>query len=117
MTYLSLPVSTSQSVVGAILGIGIALQQTIHWGGLRKVVLCWIGTPIGAMIIAFLLYKFSQYIFSKIKMDILSHSTLIQYGLLISGAYGAFALGANNVANVTGVFISKNLCPQAFCYF
>ena len=40
MTYLSLPVSTSQSVVGAILGIGLALQQPIHWQGLRKVIIC-----------------------------------------------------------------------------
>lgn len=37
MTYLSLPVSTSQAVVGAILGIGFALRQDINWGGLQKV--------------------------------------------------------------------------------
>lgn len=109
MTYLSLPVSTSQAVVGAILGIGIAQQQVINWGGLKKVMLCWIGTPFGAMIIAFLLYKFFQFILGRVKLSIFSLNYLIQYGLLISGAYGAYALGANNVANVTGVFAEAGL--------
>ena len=109
MTYLSLPVSTSQAVVGAILGIGIALQQNINWGGLKKVVLCWVGTPIGAMLISFLLYKLFQFILGRLKLNILSLDTPIRWGLILSGAYGAYALGANNVANVTGVFAGAGL--------
>lgn len=109
MTYLSLPVSTSQAVVGAILGIGLALQQDINWGGLQKVVLCWIGTPLGAMLIAFFLYKLFQYILGKIKVNLLFLNAFIKWGLLLSGAYGAYALGANNVANVTGVFARAGL--------
>ena len=109
MTYFCLPVSTSQAVVGAILGIGIALQQVIHWGGLKKVILCWIGTPLGAMLISFVLYKIIQYILGKCKVGIFFMNALIKYGLLISGAYGAYALGANNVANVTGVFAEAGL--------
>ncbi|PIE35580.1 anion permease [candidate division KSB3 bacterium] len=109
MTYCCLPVSTSQAVVGAILGIGIAMQQVIHWRGLRKVVLCWIGTPVGAILIAFVLYKSIQYLLGKCKVGILFMNALIKYGLLISGAYGAYALGANNVANVTGVFAEAGL--------
>lgn len=109
MTCLSLPVSTSQAVVGAILGIAIALQQNIYWGGFRKVVICWIGTPFGAMVISYLLYKLSQYVLGKIKLNIISLNMLVRYGLLVSGAYGAYALGANNVANVTGVFAEAKL--------
>ncbi len=109
MTYLSLPVSTSQAVVGAILGIGFALQQEINWGGLQKIVLCWIGTPVGAMLISFVLYKLFQFILGKFKLNILSLDPFIKWGLIISGAYGAYALGANNVANVTGVFAGAGL--------
>ena len=109
MTYLSLPVSTSQAVVGAILGIGFTLQQNINWGSLQKVVLCWVGTPIGAMLIAFFLYKLFQYILGKVKVNLLFLNTFIKWGLLLSGAYGAYALGANNVANVTGVFAEAGL--------
>jgi len=109
MTYLTLPVSTSQAVVGAILGIGLIFQQDINWGSLKKVVLCWVGTPFGAMLISFILYKFFQYIFGKAKVNLLFLNTVIKWGLLLSGAYGAYALGANNVANVTGVFAGAGL--------
>ena len=109
MTFFSLPVSTSQAVVGAILGIGLALQQDINWGGLQKVVLCWIGTPLGAMLISFVLYKLFQYIFGKLKVNIMFLNAFVKWGLLLSGAYGAYALGANNVANVTGVFAEAGL--------
>lgn len=111
MTYLALPVSTSQAVVGAILGIAIALQQSISWGALRKVVLCWIGTPIGAMVLSFLLYKTFQFLFDRLKLNLIFLSRVVKYGLLLSGAYGAYALGANNVANVTGVFFGAGLIP------
>ncbi len=109
MTFLSLPVSTSQAVVGAILGIGLALQQPIQWAKLQKVVLCWVGTPVGAMVISFVLYKLFQFILGKLKLNALSLSTPIMWGLILSGAYGAYALGANNVANVTGVFAAAGL--------
>lgn len=92
MTYLSLPVSTSQSVVGAILGIGLALHQDINWGGLQKVVFCWVGNPLGAMFISFSLYKLFQVILGKVKLNILLLNAIIKWGLLASGAYGAYAL-------------------------
>lgn len=109
MTYFSLPVSTSQAVVGAILGIGIALKQSIDLGRLGKVVVCWIATPIGTMLMSFLLYKLFQYILSKTRVNLLLLNSLTKWGLLLSGAYGAYALGANNVANVTGVFAEAGL--------
>jgi len=40
MTLLGLPVSTSQAVVGAIVGIGI-LNHQLNFAGLGKVVICW----------------------------------------------------------------------------
>jgi PiT family inorganic phosphate transporter len=109
MTYLSLPVSTSQAVIGSILGIGFALEQPINWQGFEKVVVCWIGTPIGAMVISYVLYKCFQALFSRITLNLISINRLIKYGLFLSGAYGAYALGANNVANVTGVFVGAGL--------
>ena len=56
MSFLALPVSTSQAVVGAMVMVGI-LQSTLKTGALVKVVLCWIGTPIGAAIITIILHS------------------------------------------------------------
>lgn len=113
MTYLALPVSTSQAMVGAILGIGLTRDQPIHWNGLKKVVICWVGTPVGAMVAAFALYHLFRWILSKFTFGILTLNALVKYGLLFSGAYGAYALGANNVANVTGVFAAAGLISIA----
>ncbi len=113
MTILALPVSTSQAMVGAILGIGLTLGQPINWNGLNKVAICWIGTPVGAMMLAFVLYHLFRWILGKFTFGILTLNAIIKYGLLFSGAYGAYALGANNVANVTGVFAAAGLISVA----
>ena len=50
MTILKIPVSTSQAVVGAIIGIGM-MENNVNLQGLTKVIACWIGTPIGSAIL------------------------------------------------------------------
>ena len=35
--------------------------------------------------------------------------TSIRWGLILAGCFGAYALGANNVANVTGVYVGSGL--------
>ena len=103
MTYLAIPISTSQAVVGAILGIALA-TDTANYSELTKVVLCWIGTPIGSIIISLILYKLLEFFFMYLPMSMLTRDKILWGGLLIAGTYGAYALGANNVTNSTGVF-------------
>ncbi|MBN1437392.1 MAG: anion permease [Sedimentisphaerales bacterium] len=102
MTILRLPVSTSQAIVGAIAGVGLA-TKTMNWTGLQKVVICWLATPVGAMIIAWILYHLLGYVITHVKMSMLSRDKILWSGLIIMGIYGAYALGANNVANATGI--------------
>jgi len=104
MTIGSLPVSTSQAVVGAIIGIGIG-NGYINATGLEKVVLCWLGTPVGGAVMSIVVYKALSAVINRMKLSILESDALIRVGLVTAGAYGAFALGANNVANVTAVYV------------
>jgi len=104
MTILGLPVSTSQAVVGAILGIGI-LNQQLNLAGLGKVVACWFGTPVGAMVIAVIIYKVLGTFYNNLKINLFQSDILIRVSLIAAGSYGSYALGANNVANVTAVFV------------
>jgi len=104
MTVLGLPVSTSQSVVGAILGIGL-LNNQLNLGGLGKIVLCWFGTPVGGAVVAYILYRILAWIHNSLEITIFDSDFIIRVGLILSGTYGAYALGANNVANVTAVFV------------
>lgn len=110
MTRLKLPVSTSQAVVGAIIGMGLSQPgQQVEWGLLGKVVACWVGTPIGAALMAFLLYPVLAWCLDMLHLNIVSRSRLLRAALIVAGCYGAYALGGNSAANVTGVFYGAEL--------
>lgn len=103
MTVQGLPISTSQAIVGAILGIGLATGNT-EWTPLLKVLACWIGTPIGAMLIAIAAYRLIAWLSRRVPVSIFTRDKLLWMGLLCTGVYGSYALGANNVTNTTGIF-------------
>lgn len=104
MTVFNLPVSTSQAMVGAIIGIGLVIGE-INFQGLTKVVVCWVGTPVGALLLVLLFYSLLGLLLERLPMTIFMRDAVLRIGLVAAGSYGAYALGANNVANVTGVFI------------
>jgi PiT family inorganic phosphate transporter len=104
MTILGLPVSTSQAVVGAILGIGF-LNRQLNVAGLGKVVACWLGTPVGGLVLTVVIYEVLAAFSNKLKINLFQADILIRLSLIAAGSYGAYALGANNVANVTAVFV------------
>ncbi|MBN1764343.1 MAG: anion permease [Sedimentisphaerales bacterium] len=106
MTLLHLPVSTSQAIVGAICGIGLA-TESMQWHLLTRIVICWLVTPVGAIGIAWLIYVLLGAFFKHIPMSMLTRDKIIWSGLIIVGTYGAYALGANNVANATGIFSGR----------
>lgn len=108
MTLLGQPVSTSQAVVGAILGIGLINGQ-LNLAGLGKVVLCWLGTPVGGALSAVLLYALLGRIYNRLNLNPFQSDFWLRLTLILAGSYGAYALGANNVANVTAVFVGAGL--------
>jgi PiT family inorganic phosphate transporter len=105
MTLLSLPVSTSQGVIGAILGIGF-LNHQLNLASLEKVFICWFGTPICAILAAFILYEALALVYNRLKIGIFGADVILRIGLVVAGAYASYSLGANNVANATAVFVA-----------
>ncbi len=59
-TWKSLPVSTTHSIVGAMIGFGIMAGgfSVINWGKLAAVLISWVISPVFSLIISFLLFKF-----------------------------------------------------------
>ncbi|MFC1745910.1 inorganic phosphate transporter [Candidatus Riflebacteria bacterium] len=108
LTVLALPASTSQAIMGAVVGLGLLNGTFNNWGKLTKVIICWIFTPIGGMVFSIILYKVLAWFMKFIKSPAL-FDEIIFLGLLLSGCYGSYALGANNVANTTGVFVGCKL--------
>ena len=67
-TWKSLPVSTTHSIVGAMIGFGIMAGgfSVINWGKLAAVVLSWVISPVFAMVIGYLMFKtIVKFILSK----------------------------------------------------
>ncbi|MBW2738901.1 MAG: inorganic phosphate transporter [Deltaproteobacteria bacterium] len=58
-TWKSLPVSTTHSIVGAMIGFGIMAGgfSVIKWGKLVAIVMSWIISPFFSIIIAFIMFK------------------------------------------------------------
>lgn len=58
-SYLGMPVSTTHSIVGAILGFGIlkAGLGYIHWDMLGQIVASWFISPLAGGILAFVIFK------------------------------------------------------------
>jgi len=98
-----LPISTSQAVVGAIIGIGIATRN-LSTSGLAKVVVSWIISPFGSMFFAVLFFTVLRGVSRHLRIGILTRDKLLWMGLVVVGTYGSYALGANNVANATGIY-------------
>ena len=108
VTYLALPCSTSQAIIGAVLGAGM-VSGIPDFSRLYKIVACWILAPISAVIFSFILYHFIGFFFERYITSPQKRSVFIFWGLLFAGCFGAYALGSNNVANVTGVYVGSGL--------
>ena len=105
MVELSLPISTSQAIVGAIIGWNFYAGKSTDVGVLSKIVSTWVICPILSGIIAVILYQILKNLAKKSRMHLLRQDIYTRIALIIAGAFGAYALGANNIANVMGVFV------------
>ena len=105
MTKAGLPVSTTQAIVGAIVGWNIYTGSTTNIKVLITIVGTWILCPIISGLIAMLFFTITKKLFRKSKIHLLRLDAYTRTALLLAGAFGAYSLGANNIANVMGVFV------------
>ncbi len=108
MTKRGLPVSTSQAVVGAIVGWNIFSGKPTDSETLTKVLLTWVACPVIAGFIAVPLFLLTKRVINKAKLHLIRLDAYTRFALLVAGAFGAYSLGANNIANVMGVFVSSS---------
>jgi inorganic phosphate transporter, PiT family len=104
MTHLKLPVSTSQAVVGAIVGWNLFTGMPTDLAVLTRIVGTWVFSPVIAAVTAMLLFWASRWLVASKRTHLLYLDAWTRIGLIVVGAFGAYSLGANNIANVMGVF-------------
>ena len=117
ITLLKLPTSTSQALVGAVAGAGVALNvfggmtTPIHYEVLKRIVASWVFAPIGAAFVAYLLYYLVVTPISHIQR-LLQHEHTIKYLLILSTVFVSYNIGANNVGNAMGPLVGANIIPE-----
>lgn len=109
MTKVQLPVSTSQAVVGAIIGWNLFTGSPTDQSSLSKILFSWVASPIVAALFGFLLFKLVKRMLRKMKIHLLELDKYTRVGLIVVGALASYSLGANNIGNVMGMFASAPL--------
>lgn len=112
MTKAKAPVSTSQAIVGGIVAWNVFVGAETDMGVLYKIMDTWILCPIFSALVAIVLYMCIDLILRKCPIHLFHLDMFTRYGLIMAGVFGAYALGANNIGNVVGVFIPDNPFPS-----
>jgi phosphate/sulfate permease len=89
-TIAGMPVSTTQTVVGALAGVGIAAQSPLSWGwkkgSISQIAASWVIAPLIAA-------AFSAILFMTIKLGVHSRKDPLKWGLRLIPWYLAFTAG------------------------
>ena len=65
-TKMGLPVSTTHSIVGGVIGVGLFIQpSSVNWGKVTEIILSWVISPLLGAVLAFL----SFYAIKKLIME------------------------------------------------
>ena len=108
-TFSSIPVSTSQAIVGGVAGAGIGIvglnAAYFKLGVLIKIFGAWVISPILTMILAFSLYLLLGLFLKRVSS--VRWSRVMAFGVVGSAAYVSYSLGANDVGNAIGPLLSK----------
>jgi PiT family inorganic phosphate transporter len=108
-TFYNLPVSTSHSIVGSVLGFGLVAvyngtisYSDIHWGELMKIIASWFISPVLGAFFAYITFSIIRGLFLHKASDLPSIEKKFISLQLITACYMAFAHGSNDVANAVG---------------
>ncbi len=100
-TFFKVPVSTSQAIVGGVIGVGYAAEKTVSLAKVWTILECWVICPILTCGLAFGLYHIITWVTRRVGHG---HRTyrFLSYLVIGSACYVSYSMGANNVGNAMG---------------
>lgn len=108
MVKARISISTSQAIVGAIIGWNMYSGKETDISLVTTIASTWVICPFLSALFAISLYYLIKYFLKFHRISLIRQDCYTRIGLIIAGAFGAYALGANNIANVMGVFTESN---------
>ena len=108
---IGLPVSTTQAIVGAIVGWNLYTGRPTDPAVLWRIVSSWLLCPLLSGALAAVLFVAARAAMPHVRIHLLEVDAWTRAGLLAVGGFGAYSLGQNNIANVMGVFLRVSPFP------
>jgi inorganic phosphate transporter, PiT family len=106
--FVTIPTSTIQIFVFAVVGAGLARGIAIVWGTIDTLVILWAIAPVAAFAVGYLIVWLSDRLLHPASgAGTLPRTAAV--ALVAVGAAASFAMGANDVSNATGSFIMTGL--------
>jgi PiT family inorganic phosphate transporter len=109
LTRFGMPVSSSHSIVGALVAAGLFKHTAFDAGVLIRIAISLVTAPIGAATAAYLLYRLLGVLLPRALGIGLFFQTAVRLAGIGIGSYAAYALGSNNVGNAVAPFVGVGL--------
>ena len=100
-SFFKVPVSTSQAIVGGVIGAAISMGNEVNLGQVVIIVEIWLLNPLLTALISFFLYHLLAFFLKRVRLFVL-WDRILSYLVIVSGGYVAFSLGANTVGTSVG---------------
>lgn len=115
MSYLKLPVSSNQSITGAIIGWGLfaadysdpAVLHT-NLSQLGRFACTWLLNPLCAGAISFVLVMLIRRFLESQLESLSGYDKIIRWGYLIAGVFASYSIGMNSSANVMALYFDPS---------
>jgi phosphate/sulfate permease len=101
-TFFKIPTSTSQAIVGGVMGIGLAVGAEVNYSKFLIIAESWIACPILVMVLAFILSYLLRLVLPRVKKGAMLVQNTIGRLAVLSACYVAYSMGANNAGNAVG---------------
>jgi len=101
-TFFRIPTSTSQAVVGGVVGIGLAVGAQVDFKKFIIIAESWLICPVLVMALAFGLNHLVTFIIKRIQVSSLLIQNALGWLAILSSCYVAYSMGANNAGNAVG---------------
>ena len=105
---LRLPISTTHATIGAVIGLGIALNASLNWLKIIELSIWWVLSPIIGYVVSFIVFKLMRAY--KIKhlngfQSLEKTEKSFTYIVLIIICITAFSRAGNDCSNAVGIVV------------
>jgi len=111
MTYFGMPISTSQSTASAVFGYGMlkileGSATQVNVGVIYTILISWVTSPLISMGLTVLNYFLLKKLAMALHKRGYNVERFFKYFLIANICFSAYAFGANDVGNATGVYVT-----------